>query len=174
MIFAVTSGSLIESRLRPSEPTKTTRPKTIPSTPLGCAATAAIPARPSKQVEVSLLDRKSVSSSSSSEKTSLLGRDVLLECVRRLDHRRDDVPDADLVGLEQVADRLASADLHRQRKPRSPRDVDKTEALVHARALGLELRLDVHYPIELATLLQEVGHLAFGRFTGGRRRGGEA
>ena len=65
----MTSSVLIESRGIPSDPEKSTRPKTMPSAPGELAARRAISSRFSNAVMVSTLNRKSVSSASSAENT---------------------------------------------------------------------------------------------------------
>ena len=93
---------------------------------------------------------------------SVLGGDELRERVRSLDHRRDDVADADLLRLEQVAHRLAASDLHGERKLGRAGDIDEPEQLLHPRPLRLELGLDAHDPVALLADLQQLGHFPLG------------
>ena len=83
-----------------------------------------------------------MSSASSEVKDLSRASAVFRERVGRLHHRGDDVLDADLLGLEEVADRLAAADLHGEPQLSLVRDLHEPQQLVHAGALGLELRLD--------------------------------
>ena len=92
----------------------------------------------------------------------VLRGDVLGEGERALDHRSDDPVDADLLGLEEVTDSLAAADLDGQLHVRLVRDLDEPKQLVHAGALSLEFGLDPEPAVLLLALDEEVAHRALG------------
>jgi len=83
------------------------------------------------------------------------------ERVGTLDHGRDDVVDADLLALDQVAHGLAAADLEPELQVGFAADLNEAQQLVDACALGLELGLHRGVSKVVSAGLQQAEHLAF-------------
>src|SRR5262249_11015290 len=92
----------------------------------------------------------------------VLREHVLRQRVARLDHRGDDEVDADLLGFEQVAYRLATTDLHGELQARAPRYLDQSQQLVDARTFGFELGFHADVAEFVAAPAQDLDHLTFG------------
>jgi len=72
----------------------------------------------------------------------VLGGNEFRERIGRLDHRSDDVIHTILARLDQVADRLATADLERDLQPGAAGQFEQAQEFIAARAFGLKLGLD--------------------------------
>ena len=93
--------------------------------------------------------------------TFVLGINIFFQRIWRFNHRRDDIIGAELLALQQITDRFASAYFDTHFHTRATSYVQQAKQFVGSGTFGFKLGLHRKYPVVIASLDHKVQHLFF-------------